>query len=176
MRIDRDAAAVVADRDRVVFVQLDFDPGGVARNGLVHRVVQNLGHKMVQRPFVGAADIHAGTFANRFEPFENLDGMGVVVAGCSGEEVVHTAALIRFVAGEYGRAAWKGEECLRSARLAFFQVRCPSHGGNTPGKQGISPFSRTPHRRPSARRARPKCEKKVLPTNRWETHERRLSG
>ena len=34
----------------------------------------------MQRFFVGAADIHAGTAAHRFEPFEDLD----VLCGISG--------------------------------------------------------------------------------------------
>ncbi len=90
MRIDRDAAAVVADGDRVILVQLDLDPGGMAGDGLVHRVVEDLGDEVVQRAFIGAADIHAGAFADGFQPLQHLDGAGVigVGGGVAGEEVI----------------------------------------------------------------------------------------
>jgi hypothetical protein len=78
MRIDRDAAAVVADGDGVVGVQLHLDAAGVAGHRLVHRVVEDLGHQMVQRAFVGAADIHAGPLADGLQPLQHLDGGGVV--------------------------------------------------------------------------------------------------
>jgi hypothetical protein len=61
-----------------VGVQLDLDAGGVAGDGLVHRVVQHLGHQMVQRALVGAADIHAGALADGLQPLQHLDGGGVV--------------------------------------------------------------------------------------------------
>ena len=76
VRIDGDAAAIVADGDGVIGVQLDLDPVGVAGDGLVHRVVQHLGHQVVQRAFIGAADIHAGAFADRFQPLKHLDRGG----------------------------------------------------------------------------------------------------
>jgi hypothetical protein len=78
VRVDRDAAAVVADGDRIVFMQLDLDAVGVARHRLVHRVVEHLGHQVVQRALVGAADIHAGAFADGLQPLQHLDGGGIV--------------------------------------------------------------------------------------------------
>ena len=79
VRVDGNAAPVVAHGQRIIRVQFHFDPIGVARDGLVHRVVEDLGDKVVQGAFVGAADIHAGAFADGFEPFEHLDGGGVVI-------------------------------------------------------------------------------------------------
>ena len=76
MRIDRNAAAVVAHRDPTVGGELDFDAGRVAGDRLVHRVVEHLGGEMMQTALVGAADIHAGTAAHRLQPFENLDVLG----------------------------------------------------------------------------------------------------
>ena len=73
MRIDRNAAAIVGDGQEAVGAQFDFDEGGVARQRLVHGVVDDLGEQMMQRLFVGAADIHAGPAANRLEAFEHLD-------------------------------------------------------------------------------------------------------
>ena len=70
-------------------MQLHLDTGRVARHGLVHRVVQNLGHQVVQRAFIGAADIHTGAFADGFEAFQDLNGGRVVgVAGGGGQKVV----------------------------------------------------------------------------------------
>jgi hypothetical protein len=96
--IDGDAAAVVADGDRVVGVEFDLDPVGMARHGLVHRVVEDLGHQMVQRAFVGAADVHAGALADRLQPLEHLDGGGVIGVGAAeGQVVGHGASPVRDV-------------------------------------------------------------------------------
>ena len=73
MRIDRDAAAIVGDRDEAVRLHLDFDPAGVAGQRLVHGIVDHLGEQVMQRLLVGAADIHAGTLAHRLQPFQHLD-------------------------------------------------------------------------------------------------------
>ncbi|KAF5036929.1 hypothetical protein DSECCO2_569990 [anaerobic digester metagenome] len=53
VQVDRDAAAVVADRDAVIEVQLDHDARAVARHGLVDGVVHHLVHKVVQAPRIG---------------------------------------------------------------------------------------------------------------------------
>ena len=73
MRIDRNAAAIVGDGQKSVGAQFHFDEGGMARQRLVHGVVDDFGEQMMQRLFVGAADIHAGPAANRLEAFEHLD-------------------------------------------------------------------------------------------------------
>ncbi len=73
MLLHRDAAAVVANGDRAVRVELDLYAGGVAGDGLVHGVVEHLGHEMVQGALVGAADIHAGALADGLEPLQHLD-------------------------------------------------------------------------------------------------------
>ena len=78
MRIDRNAAAVIGDGDEAVRLHLDFDPVGVAGQRLVHRIVDHFGEQMMQRLLVGAADIHAGTAANRLEPLQHLDMFGGV--------------------------------------------------------------------------------------------------
>jgi hypothetical protein len=79
MRIDRNAAAVVGDGQEAVGAEFDLDEGGVAGQRLVHRIVDDFGEQVMQRLFVGAADIHAGPAAHRLQPFEHLDvGRGVV--------------------------------------------------------------------------------------------------
>jgi hypothetical protein len=82
MRIDRDAAAVVRDGQKAVRAQLDSDEGRMPRERLVHRVVDDFGEEVMQRLLVGAADIHSGPAAHRFQTFEDLDvGGGVVGLG-----------------------------------------------------------------------------------------------
>ena len=80
MRVDRDAAPVVGDRQEAAFLELDLDEGGMAGDRLVHGVVDHFGEEVMQGLLVGAADIHARPAPNRLEPFQDFDG-GRVVAG-----------------------------------------------------------------------------------------------
>jgi hypothetical protein len=92
VRVDRDAAAVVAHCHGVVGRQLDLDAAGVAGDGLVHRVVEHLGDEVVQGALVDPADVHAGAAAHRLEALQDLDVLGGVVVGARGgacEEVGH---------------------------------------------------------------------------------------
>ena len=45
----------------------------MARDGLVHGVVQHLCHEVVQRPLIGAADVHARPAPNRLKPFQDFN-------------------------------------------------------------------------------------------------------
>ena len=81
MRVDRNAAAVVAHRDGHVRVQFKVDLGGVAGHGLVHGVVEGLGREMVQRRLVGPADVHARPAPHRFQPFQDLDVLCCIFVG-----------------------------------------------------------------------------------------------
>ena len=65
-------------------LQRDLDAGGMARHRLVHAVVEHLGGEMMKRALVGAADIHARAAADRLQPFEHLDRMGVIIGGRRG--------------------------------------------------------------------------------------------
>ena len=47
----------------------------------VHRIVEDLGRQMVQRPFVGAADIHAWPPPDGLQPLKNLDILGGIGLG-----------------------------------------------------------------------------------------------
>ena len=85
MRIDRDAAAIVGDGQKTVGGQFDLDEGGVPCQGFVHGVVDDFGEQMVQRLFIGAADIHAGAAAHRLQAFQHLDvGRGIAGLGAGG--------------------------------------------------------------------------------------------
>ena len=76
MRINRDAAPVIGNRQEAVGVEFVGDDIGVAGHRFVHRIVDDFGKQVMQRLFVGAADIHARTTPDRLQPFQHLDGRG----------------------------------------------------------------------------------------------------
>ena len=78
MHIDRNAAAVILDRDPIVAQDDDVDFGAEAGERLVDRVVDDLGDQMMQSALGGVADIHAGALAYRLETLENPDRFGAV--------------------------------------------------------------------------------------------------
>ena len=97
VRIDRDAASIIADRQRSIFQERDVDPACMPRDRFVHRVVENLGGQMMQCGLIGAADIHAGPAPDRFEPFENLDvfcGIGSALSGGILKQISHGCIII----------------------------------------------------------------------------------
>ena len=100
MRINRNAASVVAHHDTEISQQFDLDPAGMAGDRLVHRIVEDLGHKVMQGAFIGAADIHAGALADRFQSLQHLDrGCGIAFhAGIGGREKVVGHGLLVFMA------------------------------------------------------------------------------
>ena len=80
--LDRDAAAVVGDRDAVVGMQGHRDVVAVARDRLVDGVVHDLVDEVVEASRAGRADVHAGAQPNRLEALEDGDVPGAVaVAG-----------------------------------------------------------------------------------------------
>ncbi len=82
MRIDRNAAAVVGHGQKSVGIELHLDERGVARHGLIHRVVDDFREEVVQRLFVSTADIHARPAPDRLQALENLDVCRTVAVGC----------------------------------------------------------------------------------------------
>ncbi len=101
MRIDGNAAPVVAHAEPIAGLERDVDGGRVPCDRLVHRVVQHFGRQMVQGGLVGAADIHARAPANRLEPFQDLDVPGGIASLAStaaegGQEIVHAVFLALF--------------------------------------------------------------------------------
>ena len=105
VRFDRDAAPVVLDRHAAVDVDRDPDVGAVAGEGLVDGVVDDLEHEVVQTPFGGVPDVHAGTLPNGLETLEDLDvfravfrGLGLTVTHGFGCRIENTK-LYRWMAG-----------------------------------------------------------------------------
>ena len=97
MLANRHAAAIVADRQPVARLQMKVDPTGMAGHRLIHRIVEDFGRKMVQRPLVGAADIHAGAVPDRLQPFQNLDIRCVIAIGGSrgAKKIGHLSVIFR---------------------------------------------------------------------------------
>jgi len=80
------AAAVVDDGNAVVGVDGDDDVVAHAGQRFVDGVVDDLEHHVMQAGAVlGVADVHAGAFAHGLQAFEDLDGVGAVVAGARGD-------------------------------------------------------------------------------------------
>ena len=71
--VGRDAAAVVAYGDGIIFVDRHVDVGTVAGQRLVDRVVDYLIDQMVQTLLTNVADIHGGALAHRFEALKDLN-------------------------------------------------------------------------------------------------------
>ena len=71
--IDRDASTVVDDLDAAVFLDRDLDVVGVAGQGLVDGVVDDLVHQVVQAAFAGGSDVHARALADGFQALEDGD-------------------------------------------------------------------------------------------------------
>ena len=76
--IDRDAAAVVADRAGAVDMDGHIDFRAVAGEVFVDRVVEDLEDAVVEAAFVCWPDIHAGALADAGEAFKFVDFRGVV--------------------------------------------------------------------------------------------------
>ena len=79
----------------------DLDQLGVAGDGLVHGVVQDFRHQMMQGTLVGPTDIHAGAAADRLQPFEHLDVVRrvAVAAGPLAGEIEQVGHALRSVSG-----------------------------------------------------------------------------
>ena len=78
MDIDRDAAAVVADRARAIHMDRHIDLRAIAGEVFVDRVVENLENAVVEAAFIRGPDIHAGALADAGEAFEFVNFGGVV--------------------------------------------------------------------------------------------------
>ena len=73
MLVDRNSAAVVDNRDGIVFVNRDIDFGAIAGKGLVDGVVHNLIHKVMQTTRTRRTDIHAGAHTHGLKALEDLN-------------------------------------------------------------------------------------------------------
>ncbi len=80
MQVGRNAAPVVGDGARAVWIERDGHLRGVAGERLVDGVIDDLVDHVVQaRAVVGVPDVHAGALANRIKALQDLDGFGAIV-------------------------------------------------------------------------------------------------
>ena len=77
--VDGDAATIVDDLNPAVGLNGDFDVVAVTGEGLIHGIVDDLVHQVMQPALTSGADVHAGPFAHRLESLENSDVGGAVV-------------------------------------------------------------------------------------------------
>ena len=75
---DRDAGAVIANRDPVVRVDDHRDVVTAAGQRLINRVVNNLVDEMMKAARTRGSDVHAGTLADGLEPLEDRDVLCVI--------------------------------------------------------------------------------------------------
>ena len=82
--VRRDPPAVVDDSAAAVGEQGDVDAGAEPGHGLVHRVVHDLPHQVVQAVGTGRADVHPGPLADRLQALQDGHVPGAVAAGTGG--------------------------------------------------------------------------------------------
>ena len=78
VHVDRHAAPVVDDPDSTVGQQGDLDTVAESGQSLVDGVVHHLPHEVVQSALAGGPDVHTGSLAYGFEPFQNGDRTAVI--------------------------------------------------------------------------------------------------
>ena len=81
VKIDRNAAAVVDDGDRVVDVDRNVDLIAEAGQRFVDRVVDDLVDEMMESRRTGRPDVHRRPLPYGLEPLEYLDLVGAVIVG-----------------------------------------------------------------------------------------------
>ena len=79
MHADRHSSSMILHRDRTICLKRDRDLIPVSIEGLVDRVVHDLPHQMMQTAGIGRADIHARTFADSLQPFQDLNAARIIL-------------------------------------------------------------------------------------------------
>ena len=79
--IDRDATAIVDDRDRSVDVNRDRDVAAEPRQRLVDGVVHHLVHEVMKSRRTCRPDVHGRPLPDGLEAFKDLDFVSAVVVG-----------------------------------------------------------------------------------------------
>ena len=62
MHVDRNAAAVIPNRDRAIDMHCHFDATAKAGQMFVDRIIQHFKNAVVKAAFVRVANIHSGAF------------------------------------------------------------------------------------------------------------------
>ncbi len=91
VRIHGDTPAIIGNGQPVARLERNLDAAGVPCDGLIHRIIEHLGGKMMERALIRPAYIHARAAAHRLQPFQHFDGGGVIGAGDGiggGEQII----------------------------------------------------------------------------------------
>ena len=67
VQTDRDTTAVVTDANNITGQNFHLDVTAIAGQRLVHRVIHDLIHQVVQTAFTGRADVHTRTLTHRIQ-------------------------------------------------------------------------------------------------------------
>lgn len=119
MRVHGHTAAIVGDGQQIAGLERHLNTIGMACNGFVHRVVEHFGGEVVQRPLVGAADVHARPAPDRLQALQDLNRMGIVIGGSGGggrKQIGHRQGVAE------GGGGVKGS-CAVPLRLRLLNVR-----------------------------------------------------
>src|SRR5215213_10130073 len=84
MDINGDSAAVVANRNRAIDVNGNLDAGALTCQMFIDRIVEHLRNTMVQRPFIGASDVHSGLLPDGLQSLQLSEHRGVIGFALSG--------------------------------------------------------------------------------------------
>ena len=84
VHVDGNAPAVIDDGNTVVGVNRYRNLTAISGERFVDRIINDFINKVMKAALRCAADIHAGALADRFEPFQNLNLIGVIRAFNSG--------------------------------------------------------------------------------------------
>ncbi len=78
VHVDRNAPAIVRDRNRTIDVNRNFDQAAIACEVLVDRVIQHFENAVVEATLIGIADIHAGPLADGFQALQLVNLRGAI--------------------------------------------------------------------------------------------------
>ncbi len=129
VQVDREAPAVVGDPDPPVGEQHHVDGVAVTGHRLVHGVVDDLPHQVVQATLAGRPDVHTGPLADRLQPFEDGDRLGAVlliVLRCHPRPLSRAVRAVRHVGRGFGGTGTRRRHADRH------RGQIPGYGSNAP--------------------------------------------
>ncbi|CAB4831425.1 unannotated protein [freshwater metagenome] len=81
MLVYRDAAAIVNNPHPSIGQQSDRDGGGVASQGFIYRVIDDLIDQVMEAALTGGADVHAWPLTDGVKALQDGDRAGVIGHG-----------------------------------------------------------------------------------------------
>ena len=78
MQIYRHTAAIVLHGRAAVFVNGYLDPAAKARQMLIHRIVHNLVHQVIDAAVIDTSNIHTRPAAHRLQALQYRNGRSII--------------------------------------------------------------------------------------------------